>query len=273
MPIARFGRRIVPYDITTLHPLALKISISSLPNELKAEMFGDLVSFLVRRAVCGLTPKNYNNVFLTILQKLHAAGITPSALRAILCGLSGDASRWPVDGEFHSACLTAPLYDGRLDAPKMRAILTEIEAYLRTTVRSEEPELPDLSQLDIDHILPRSWFTYWSLADETFATSNEAAEVELLVRIKETLNTRQKMVADRQACIKTLGNLTLLNLSVNREAQNYAFPNKRDLLIANTSLRLNIPLISLAAWDEDAIAERCKLMADAALNVWPGPRP
>jgi hypothetical protein len=40
---------------------------------------------------------------------------------------------------------------------------------------------------------------------------------------------------------------------VNREAQNFAFINKRDLLIANTNLRLNIPLISLQVWDEEAI--------------------
>jgi hypothetical protein len=40
----------------------------------------------------------------------------------------------------------------------------------------------------------------------------------------------------------TLGNLTLLNLSVNREAQNKAFNVKRELLIANTNLRLNVPL-------------------------------
>jgi hypothetical protein len=32
---------------------------------------------------------------------------------------------------------------------------------------------------------------------------------------------------------------------VNREAQNYAFATKRDLLISNTNLRLNVPLISL----------------------------
>lgn len=68
------------------------------------------------------------------------------------------------DAEFRSACLTAPLYFGRLETPKVRALLTELEAYLRTTIRSEEPVLPDLSQLDVDHILPRSWFAFWALA-------------------------------------------------------------------------------------------------------------
>jgi hypothetical protein len=121
--------------------------------------------------------------------------------------------------------------------------------------------------------MPRSWFAHWPLADNSSATSHEASEIELLVLTGEEPNERQKMIAQRQATIPTLGNLTLLNLSVNREAQNFAFGSKRDLLIANTSLRLNIPLISLPAWGEAAIVKRGEVLAEAALRVWPGPRP
>lgn len=272
-PVARFGRRIAPYDITTLHPLALMISASASSDDAKREMFGDLVSYLVRRAVCGLTQKNYNNVFLTTLRQLHSAGVTSAALRGILGSLTGEASRWPQDGEFRAACVSAPLYYGRLDAAKIRAMLTELEAHLRTTVRSEEPVAPSLNGLDVDHIMPRSWFAHWPLTDGTRATPRESSEIEVMSLSGDKLNTRQKMIADREASIGTLGNLTLLNLSVNREAQNYAFPNKRDLLISNTNLRLNIPLISMAVWDEAAISKRGGTLADAALKIWPGPRP
>lgn len=75
------------------------------------------------------------------------------------------------------------------------------------------------------------------------------------------------MISDRQARIATLGNLTLLNLSANRKAQDVAFTNKRDLLIANTNLRLNIPLISLQVWDEAGIVKRGELLADAAVKA------
>jgi len=70
-----------------------------------------------------------------------------------------------------------------------------------------------------------------------------------------------------------MGNLTLLNLSVNRQAQHHAFTEKRDLLIANTNLRLNIPLIPLTAWDETGIATRGLQLSEIALRLWPGPRP
>ncbi|MDG7000424.1 MAG: DUF262 domain-containing protein, partial [Nitrososphaerota archaeon] len=54
-PIAQFGRRIADYDITTLYPLALMIATSACTDADKSEMYTDLVSYLVRRAVCGLT--------------------------------------------------------------------------------------------------------------------------------------------------------------------------------------------------------------------------
>jgi hypothetical protein len=94
-------------------------------------MYTDLVSFLVRRAVCNLTPKNYNNVFQRLLKQLHAVGISPTALRNHLQASTGDGSRWPNDAEFRNACLTAPLYPGRMDSPKMKGMLAEIERGLR----------------------------------------------------------------------------------------------------------------------------------------------
>ncbi|PLV14728.1 DUF1524 domain-containing protein [Pseudomonas guariconensis] len=59
--------------------------------------------------------------------------------------------------EFRNACISAPLYPNRLDTAKTCSLLTELEGGSRLSVKSEEPETPDLSALDIDHILPRSW--------------------------------------------------------------------------------------------------------------------
>lgn len=272
-PIARFGRQIADYDVTTLYPLALMIASSSSTDAEKSAMFADLVSFVVRRAVCGLTPKNYNNVFQGLLRQLHAGGINPSTLRTIMQGASGDISRWPADAEFRNACLTASLYPGRLDAPKAKAILAELEKGLRADVRAEDASMSGLDQLDVDHILPQSWSAHWPLGDGTAVTSEEASEVELIVRTGLQLNQRQRLIADRQSAVRNLGNLTLLNLSVNRQVQNHAFAEKRDLLIANTNLRLNIPLITLPDWSETRIGSRGEMLTETAIRLWPGPRP
>ena len=114
---------------------------------------------------------------------------------------------------------------------------------------------------------------YWPLGDGNAVPAEEASEVELIVRSGLPLNERQKLIAERQAAVRTLGNLTLLNLSVNRQAQHHTFKEKRDLLIANTSLRLNIPLIPKATWDEAGISTRGLELTETALRLWPGPRP
>jgi hypothetical protein len=226
----------------------------------------------VRRAVCGLTSKNYNNVFQGLLKQLYANGISPAALRALLQGSTGDVSRWPDDAEFRNACLNAALYPGRLDSAKMKSLLAELEVGLRSTCHPEEAFAGGMEMLDVDHILPQSWFAHWPLSDGSSATRDEVSEVEVLSRSGFTLNDRQQLIAQREAAYRNLGNLTLLNLSVNRKAQNYGFTEKRNLLIANTNLRLNVPLVGRIDWHESAIAERGKELVNVAVRIWPGPR-
>ncbi|MFN2857982.1 DUF262 domain-containing protein, partial [Escherichia coli] len=87
-PISHFGHRIAAYDVTTLYPLALFISIANIADDEKAAMYNDLVSYVVRRAVCGLTPKNYNNVFMNVLRHLSKTEISSVELRNILNSLN-----------------------------------------------------------------------------------------------------------------------------------------------------------------------------------------
>lgn len=269
-PIARFGLRISPYDITTLHPLALLISVSPISDESKDEMFSILVSYVVRRAICGLTAKNYNNVFITALRNLSKSEVTPEVLRTLFSSLKGEASRWPKDEEFKNTCITGSIYPGRLETPKMRAILAELELGLRQAARTESSFNSNLCSLDIDHILPKSWYRYWPLPDGTVVNSSEPYNIRLRHAMGVQLEEKENAILTRENSIPTLGNLTLLNLSVNREAQHKSFQIKKDLLLANTHLRLNIPLLGIEQWDEDAILKRGELLADIALKVWPG---
>lgn len=267
-PVACLGRRIAAYDVTTLYPLALLISVADISETEKTTMYNDLISYVVRRAVCGLTPKNYNNVFMNVLRHLAKMGISSIELRNILKSLNGEASRWPEDSEFLNACITAPLYPGRLDAQKMRSMLTELEGELRRSVKTEEPVAPNLSSLDIDHLMPQNWYSHWPLKSGHIATDSDAIAVNLVVLAGAELTPEQQLVRKRQQAIATLGNLTLLNLSVNRSLQHSAFLKKRDGLIAHTCLRLNVPLIAKDKWDEDEITIRGELLGNAALKVW-----
>ncbi len=269
-PIARFGQRISSFDITTLHPLALMIAVSSITSEAKKVMLDYLVSYVVRRAICGLSAKNYNNVFVSVMRNLSQTVIAPESLIKILGDLKGEASRWPRDPEFKNVCINGSIYPNKLEAVKMRAILAEIELDLRQTTRVEDNFAQNLGHLDIDHILPTSWYEYWPLFDSTQATWLEAYQIKAKKLAGQELSEREKAIFLREESIQTLGNLTLLNLSVNREAQNKSFQVKRDLLLANTNLRLNIPLLGLNDWNEETIKTRGELLADVAIKVWPG---
>lgn len=270
LPVARFGRRLQPFDTTTSHPLALRISTADVPDSEKTAMFNDIVSYVVRRAVCGLTSKNYNNWFMSVLRQWIKGPMTRTTLKDLLASSpNSPAARWPDDDEFSHALQTAPIYHGNLDSGRCRMLLTELEGWLRLTKRTEEPIIPDLSNLDIDHILPRSWYEHWTLPDGSKATlaENRAAEQQELMG--GTLSSQYLAIRQRTKAIPTLGNLTLLNLSVNREAQNKSFQIKKRLLIANTVLSINGDLMTRETWGEESISARSKLLADAATKLYP----
>jgi hypothetical protein len=207
---------------------------------------------------------------MSVLRQWIKGTPTRAALRELLASSpNSPAARWPDDAEFAHAIQTAPIYYGNLDAGRCRMLLTELEGWLRLTKRTEEPTIPDLSNLDIDHILPRSWYEHWTLPDGSKATFAEHQAAEQQELVGTPLSDKYGAIRRRAKVIPTLGNLTLLNLSVNREAQNKAFPIKKDLLIANTVLSLNGGLMARDSWDEDAIAQRAKHLSDAATQLYP----
>ena len=68
----QFHRRLAALDVSTANPLLLEILYqdrSDLRDALKV-----IESFLVRRAVCGLTPKGYNRFFVQVLDAADGAG-------------------------------------------------------------------------------------------------------------------------------------------------------------------------------------------------------
>jgi len=270
-PIARFGRRSAVWDASTTHALALRIASSGLPAEAQDQMYGYLTSYLVRRAICGLPSKNYNKIFIQQLKKLSARELTPEILRSTLASTDKYTSRWPRDEEFKKAWLTEKMYPGNLDAPRVKSVLAEIEASMRPT-QSEEPLPYGLDNLDIDHILPTSWFEFWPLLDGSKVARSEASAVELSDLLSETLSERQQAVCNREEAKRTMGNLTLLHYGVNRSIQNREFALKRNELFRVSNLHLNRSVMLLEKWDEAEIAKRGHALFECAVNLWRGPQ-
>lgn len=139
-------------------------------------------------------------------------------MRAALANSKGDTSRWPHADEFKRAWLGEAVYLGQLDAPRVKAVLTEIESGMRAA-RTEEPLPSGLENLDID-TLPTSWFEYWPLPDGTKVQSSEAGAVYLPFLSGEELSDRQLAIRRREEAKVTMGNLTLIHYGINRGLQN-----------------------------------------------------
>lgn len=269
-PVGIFGRRISVWDASPAHALALRVAASSLSHDEQSEIFRCIESYLVRRAICGLTRKSYNKVFAQQLKKLQAGELTAAALRATLGESSGEASRWPRDEEFKRHWMEGDVYPGRLDAAKLRSIFHRLETAMRSE-KSEERVPLAFDTLDIDHILPQTWHNYWPLSDGTSASASDVSQARILQYAPDSLDAHSTLIVERERAVPRIGNLTLVHYGVNRALQNHGYEQKRQALFDHSNLQLNRNLMTRQQWDEGAIVERGEQLFELARLIWAGP--
>jgi hypothetical protein len=269
-PIAVFGRRISPWDASTVHPVSLRVSASGLSVDAQNEMFGCIESYLVRRAICGLSRKNYNKVFAQHLKRLMEVELDPKAFRAALSEPTGEASRWPRDEEFHHHWLEAAIYPGRLDAAKLRTLFHRLETAMRSE-KSEELVPLSMDVLDIDHMLPQSWYAYWPLNDGSSVSNQEAQAVKPLQFSVTGNDDRTTAILERERHISRMGNLTLAQYGVNRGMQNHGFFEKQKAFFDHSHLQLNRVFTNGTVWNEVAIQTRGEMLFKFAREIWGAP--
>ena len=76
---------------------------------------------------------------------------------------------------------------------------------------------------------------------------------------------------DRDAAKHRLGNLTLVTKKLNPTMSNDPWAKKRDHLRERSVLLISADIRAAETWDEEAIAERGRRLADLALAVWTRP--
>ncbi len=271
LAIGIFGRRIRMWDASACHALALRIASSHLTQDEQREIFDCIESYFVRRAICGLTRKNYNKVFAQQLKKLQDQELTPASFKKALAEPTGDASRWPRDEEFNMNWVCGDCYPGRLDAAKVRTIFHRLETEMRSE-KSEEQVPLEMDNLDIDHIFPQSWYAEWCTASGLSCTAEEAAQLKLHQSASDDWTSDLQEILDHELSIPRMGNLTLVHYGVNRSVQNKVFEKKRQALFAHSHLQLNRELMLAGPiWDSACINERGQSLFQFARNIWKGP--
>ena len=247
------------YDIRTSYPLLLAMLDQGV-NETEWEAISTtLESYLLRRAVCGMTTKNYNRVFLSLTRTLRREGMTHANVAKQLDAQTGESAEWPSDDVFAEAWRSCNAYQ-TLNNPKIVHILKKLSG---TYLDAKMEPLSYDGALTVEHILPQQWVANWPLqsGDKGLTT------VELWNAMAGDL--RADASRRRNAALQTFGNLTILTQGLNSAASNGGWNEKKPELLRHSLLPINQLLHDVQVWDEAAIERRSDALLERALKVWP----
>ena len=247
------------FEVSTTYPLLLAMLDAGLSQEELNAVSVILESYVLRRAVCDLTRKNYNRVFLSLTRNMRTIGFTASNLRSALLALAGDSGMWPDDAAFREAWLQKPLY-GILKNARLVHIFTKLN---QTFLGSKTERISFEKPPSIEHLLPQTWIRTWPLPDGSKGMD-----------VSETLSASgsdPRAIASRRrdAALQTIGNLTIITLELNASQSNDPWIMKRKQLGIHSVLPINQRLIHAETWDERTIHDRGEELFARALTIWP----
>jgi hypothetical protein len=252
--VGLFARRLETIDTSTVYPLLLHLLVEvreRLPLGDLDKIVVDLESFLVRRMICGLTSKNYNRLFVTLLREVRAAGPKGAAakVREVLLAGSGEAVKWPEDREFERSWLGDPAYRW-LKPHRVEMILLALDRAQQTAKRERISIEQDLT---VEHVMPGKWAQHWPPPDPSLASGDDTAEER------------------RDVLLHTFGNLTLITGALNASISDGPYEPKRAEIALKSALVLNTWFQKQMTWNEEEIHRRGKALVEIAKTVWPRP--
>ena len=256
--LVRLGSKLNVWEISTAYPLVFQIAVSKAEAAVKAGLYELIYSYIVRRAICGLTPKALNKTFARLVFSMLQQGVSIETFAESFAGQRGDTVRFPDDQQLRSAIRSNPAYLWFPRKERLADILWELETASRTkySVRTARP-----SNMSIEHVLPQTWVTHWRLLD------GRNAPADRMTGVDESMHSA---ISAREAALHTLGNLTLITVPGNTAASNSAFDTKKYWL-QQSLLALNVSILEHEYWNEATIAKRGEALADLAIKVWPLP--
>lgn len=265
-PLGHFAKLLHPWDVTTVYPLVLRIwSEDDLEEDERKECLSILLTFIVRRAICGLTTKNYNKFFLSVLRHLESKGFSRANLAKFLCAQNSESARLPTDTEFENSWISSPMYGRRLTPLRVRTVLEAIE-------REKRQKFHETSQLNtnlsVEHILPAQWKEHWPLKDGEKPTLDETYQAMFA---SEENHSRIGQMVRRNRLLNTFGNLTVLTKPLNSSVSNGPYEAKRAALADHSLLVLNREITKDESWGEDKIEIRGQKLFEVAQLLWPYP--
>ena len=246
--ITWLGNRLRLWQYTTAYPIAFQIADETVESPTSSIIALLIDSYLTRRALCGLTPKNLNRLFPRLTNSLRKDGVSLDTVRRFFENQDRPTTRFPDDAELCAAILEEPAYES---IPAR--ILSDILWSLEIASRSRKTEATVPPSLWVEHVLPVSWLRYWPILDEN----------------GEPIGPDDMRYLKREGAIHTLGNLTIVTDLLNMSLKNLPFKRKKHELIEYSNLTLNREIARRDDWNETAIRDRGKELATLACKIWP----
>jgi uncharacterized protein with ParB-like and HNH nuclease domain len=196
-------------------------------------------TYMTRRMLCGndtvVLSRWFPTLLRTVLRDFEEGTDYVTALRKNLIEINrGHALAMPTDKQVMRAMQEVNAYS----LMNIRAVLERIEQYA-------SPARVDTSQLNIEHIMPRSpsawWLAHAGVKDED----------------------------DYDTTVNLIGNLTLCAESDNRRMGNEDFASKKQILARTGHIRLNTAILKEKNWGRAKILKRSEQMAREIIRIWP----
>lgn len=239
----RFFHIIENLSITTAYPLILFIYREVADVAERAKILKLIESYLVRRNICRLTTKNYNNIFISMIKKLakqmdDGGKISFESIKEILSSFTEETNKFPNDGDLKLAFLNSALSN-----QNAREILYLIALYQKASPMADVSKL-SLSSYSVEHMMPVKWQQNWPIPN---------------------MDEQKKAIRDKT--LTTLGNLTLVTKRLNSKLSNDPWAEKKKTLRKYSSLNITTDYLD-DDWEETYIVSRAEALAGLALKMW-----
>jgi hypothetical protein len=242
--IEDFLGRMKAMEIGVVMPLLLWLHTSEVHPDRRMRCVTALEIYLIRRMLCGLTSNGLNRLFLEIMEQIEPGNADEVAI-GYLKRQTLENRLWPNDRMVYEDLAEKPM---RGTNTRQKMVMEAIEMRLRSEMA--EP-LGDTSKLTLEHIMPQKWAGYWPLP-QGISDMTEAEE-------------------RRNEAVKAIGNFTLTSGKLNTRLSNGNWDEKRETLDLHSGLFINKTLLANApaVWNEAAIWERSRKLADTVVGIWP----
>ncbi|MNS04252.1 hypothetical protein D3C72_356070 [compost metagenome] len=254
-----FLRRMDRLDVVVLYPFVLAVMGRQGSDQRDRDLIATAIeSWLVRRMVCNLQTRGYGALALDLLDVLANTPADQPAAPAVIEALNTvpqSALQWPDDALFQREWCSRRFY-GSLRKDRVLMMLQAIEERLQRQGQTGkvEPVMKfDFSKLTIEHVLPQTWRTHWTLSEGV-----EAYE--------------------RDIALHGVGNLTLVSAKLNPSMSNAPWLpsatsklSKREALNDHSKLELNARLVKEhpGDWNESMMRNRAAALFAEARHIWP----